>query len=132
MMRSKRTTKSSLRNAILLVTSSLSISLIVMAQPGGSGSASQGFVVIKPDTSLFLPGVVYSSKGDFGNAVAVADLNADGKEDVVVANGYNVAVPGNAGVGVLLGNGDGTLRPAVNYDSGGTGFSNPLPPRRQR
>lgn len=43
---------------------------------------------------------------------AIADLNADGKSDVVVAaNGGNK-------VSVLLGIGDGTLMPAVNYNVG--------------
>jgi hypothetical protein len=40
--------------------------------------------------------------------VAVADLNGDGKPDAVTANSLPY------GVGILLGNGDGTFRPAVN------------------
>lgn len=46
------------------------------------------------------------------NAVAVADVNGDGKPDIV-------AVSGQALISVLLGNGDGTFRDAVNYPSGG-------------
>jgi hypothetical protein len=53
------------------------------------------------------------SGGIFPQSLAVADLNRDGKLDVVVANGDSNTV------GVLLGNGDGTLRPAITYDSGG-------------
>jgi hypothetical protein len=42
-------------------------------------------------------------------SVAVADVNADGKPDLVVTNGsYN-------NLAVLLGNGDGTFQPAVTY-----------------
>jgi hypothetical protein len=45
--------------------------------------------------------------------LAVADLNGDGKLDVVTANFYPLNI-GND-VSVLLGNGDGTFQPAVNY-----------------
>src|SRR5438876_797547 len=48
-------------------------------------------------------------------SVAVADVNGDGKPDLLVAN------EGNATVGVLLGNGDGTFQPVVTYGSGGSG-----------
>ncbi len=74
-----------------------------------------------PGADLFLPAVVYPSAGVFGTSVAVADLNHDGKPDLVVANGYNGSIPGNGGVGVLLGNGNGTFQPAITYDSGGPG-----------
>ena len=122
MIRSRISRKWLLRNASLLAASLLCASLVALAQRGLPSQGFNGFAGMNPDAGLFLPGVNYSSNGDFGNSVAVADLNGDGKADVVVANGYNVAVPGNAGVGVLLGNGNGTLRAAVNYDSGGPGF----------
>jgi uncharacterized protein (DUF2141 family) len=78
-----------------------------------------------PTGSRFLPAVTYSSGGSFGNAVAVGDLNGDGKPDLVVANGYNA--DNNGGVAVLLGNGDGTFQPGVTYDSGGTAsFANSI------
>lgn len=44
--------------------------------------------------------------------VGVADLDADGKRDVITADG------GSDTAGVLLGNGDGTLRPATAYPVG--------------
>jgi FG-GAP-like repeat len=54
--------------------------------------------------------------------VAVADLNQDGKPDLVVANDCNIGVTCNGGlIGVLLGNGDGTFQTAVPYGSGGYG-----------
>ncbi len=43
-----------------------------------------------------------------GNPVVVADVNHDGKLDILAGN-----------LGVLLGNGDGTFRGAITYDSGG-------------
>jgi hypothetical protein len=60
----------------------------------------------------FQPAVSYSLGSQDTNgldSLAVADLNGDGHLDVVVADGYF------GGVEVLLGNGDGTLRPAVFY-----------------
>ncbi len=50
-------------------------------------------------------------------SVAVADVNGDGKPDLVVA-GWTTSYAGV--VSVLLGNGDGTFQPAVTYDAGGT------------
>ncbi len=74
------------------------------------------------DGTFQLP-TVYNSGGDGTNAVAVRDVNGDGKPDVVVAN---LCAPGcNGGiytgmVGVLVGSGDGTLQPVVNFATGGT------------
>ena len=66
---------------------------------------------------LFLPAVGYDSGGndnyDAPRAAAVADVNGDGKPDIVVAN-YNSGT-----VSVLLGNGDGTFQPTVVYNLGG-------------
>jgi hypothetical protein len=50
--------------------------------------------------------------GVFPNAVAVADVNGDGRPDLVVTN------DGTNSVSVLLGNGDGTFQSAVNYGVG--------------
>jgi hypothetical protein len=70
----------------------------------------------------FQAAVTYNSGGLFTGSVAVADVNGDGKPDLVVGN--NCADPNCDGsVGVLLGNGDGTFQPAVTYPTGGLGAS---------
>ena len=68
----------------------------------------------------FQPAVTYSSGGYAATSIAVVDVNGDGKPDVLVANYCaDSACKTTGSVGVLLGNGDGTLQPAVEYDSGG-------------
>ncbi|HEY3216139.1 MAG TPA: VCBS repeat-containing protein, partial [Candidatus Eisenbacteria bacterium] len=47
-------------------------------------------------------------------SVAIGDLNADGKPDLVTAN---ASAPGS--VSVLLGNGDGTFGPRTDFATGG-------------
>lgn len=64
--------------------------------------------------------VPYSSGGYTPLSVAVADVNGDGKPDLIMANiCVSSSSCGNGTVAVLLGNGDGTFRTAVNYGSGG-------------
>jgi len=58
---------------------------------------------------IFGKPVTYDSGGNFAGVVAVADVNGDGRPDVVVGNG------GIPTVSVLLGNGDGTLQAPVSY-----------------
>src|ERR1022692_2252166 len=84
-------------------------------------------VLLGNGDGTFQPAQSYKSGGGGAESVIVADLNSDGKPDVVVANcsktGENCQDPpfgsptGN--VGVLLGKGDGTLQPVAEYDSGG-------------
>ena len=45
-------------------------------------------------------------------AIVVGDFNGDGKVDIAVAN------TGSSDVSILLGNGDGTFQPAVNFSAG--------------
>ena len=72
-------------------------------------------------TLKFATPVSYAPGGNGPNGAVIADLNGDGKLDVVVSDWcVNNSVPcPNGAVGVLLGNGDGTLRAAVTYNSGG-------------
>jgi hypothetical protein len=69
----------------------------------------------------FAPAVAYSSGGYYPYSVAVADVNGDGKLDILVANSCaSSSNCANGTVGVMLGNGDGTFQPAVTYVCGGS------------
>ena len=68
----------------------------------------------------FQTAVPYNSGGQYAFSVAIADLNGDGKSDLVAANQCGTSGDcSNGNVVVLLGNGDGTFQPAVAYASGG-------------
>ncbi len=62
---------------------------------------------------LFVPPVTYEPEAGAGTVV-VADVNMDGKQDVVVGAGCVT----HSCVRVLLGNGDGTLQPGLSYPTG--------------
>ncbi|MBZ5507999.1 MAG: choice-of-anchor D domain-containing protein [Acidobacteriia bacterium] len=57
------------------------------------------------------------STNGFANSLTVADFNGDGFPDIAVANQGPIGSAG-AGLAVLLGRGDGTFSPAVNYFAG--------------
>jgi Bacterial Ig-like domain (group 3)/FG-GAP-like repeat/FG-GAP repeat len=78
-------------------------------------------VLLGNGDGTFQSAVSFSTGGDEdaqglfgGESIAVADVNGDGKPDVVVVNS------GSNTVSVLLGNGDGTFQTAVPYSTGGT------------
>ncbi len=87
------------------------------AWSGGPGSVS---VFLGNGDGTFQP-AVNSGAGSNPYSVAVGDFNRDGKLDLVVAD--NAINGGAAGVGVLLGNGDGTFQPTVNYEVGSNPYS---------
>jgi hypothetical protein len=87
----------------------------------GTGSIA---VLVNNGNGTFQPAVTYSSGGYFAFTVIAADVNGDGKPDLLVANGCFITspdqpCPNSGSVGVLLGNGDGTFQPVTNYASGG-------------
>jgi hypothetical protein len=86
----------------------------------GCGAGNVG-VLLGNGNGTFAAGVVYGSAGIYPDGVVIADVNGDGKADLVVANS-STSFSVNAGdLGVLLGNGDGTFQAAVAYPAGGYG-----------
>jgi len=79
---------------------------------GRSQTKRRGAVPMDPNWPPFVAVVPYDSGGG-AVSVAVADVNGDGKPDLLTAN-YD-----NGTVGVLLGNGDGTFQVATTFDAGG-------------
>jgi Bacterial Ig-like domain (group 3)/FG-GAP-like repeat len=81
-------------------------------------------VLLGNGDGTFQPVVTYASGGYYAFTVIAADVNGDGKPDLLVANGCYVTspdepCPSSGSVGVLLGNGDGAFQPVINYPSGG-------------
>ena len=120
---------------LFILTLTIMIALIALAPVEGIGQPSgqsprpgkslrgEGSVTgsLQPSAPLFLPAVTYFSGGGGAEAVAVADVNDDGRPDLIVANTCtNSNCDGS--VGVLLGSGNGTFQTAVTYSSGG-GFA---------
>jgi hypothetical protein len=65
----------------------------------------------------------YSTGGYDTASVALADVNQDGKMDVVVASlCSNTSCVGDSSVSVILGRGNGSFQPAEVFDSGASGI----------
>jgi hypothetical protein len=99
--------------AVLIALATLTI-VTVPAQVKRTAPWDRELGVSPGNFLSFLPAVTYNSGGSLSNYVAVADVNGDGKPDLLVAN------KDSSTVSVLLGNGDGTFQPAVSYSSGGS------------
>jgi hypothetical protein len=94
------------------------LDLLVANGCSDSGCTNHGSVgvLLGNGDGTFQPAVTYDSGGYSASAIAVVDVNGDGKPDLIVANECNASSSCTTGsVGVLLGNGDGTFQPALNY-----------------
>jgi hypothetical protein len=91
------------------------------SQSSNEGSIS---VLLGNGDGTFKPEVSYGTGGQQALAVTIADVNGDHKPDLIVADGcMSLSSCGTGGVSVLLGNGDGTFKPAVVYATGGCSAS---------
>ena len=88
----------------------------------GNGEAA---VLLGNGDGTFQPAVLYDSGGIDAYSVSVGDLRSDGNLDVVIANRFNDTEKTHlkGAVDVLLGNGDGTLQPAVSYLAEGVAYA---------
>jgi hypothetical protein len=98
--------------ALFVVTSTIATTLATQAQQADAAHPSAKGVAFKR-------AVPYDSGGYIPQGVAVADVNGDGKPDLLVTNYYQSDDQAPGVVGVLLGNGDGTFQPVVTYETGG-------------
>jgi hypothetical protein len=86
--------------------------MVVNPAPGG-GTSNVAFFETTKSTSFAswsIPSAL--ATGAKPSSVATADFDGDGKLDMVVTNG------GSNSISILLGNGDGTFRAAVDYPAG--------------
>ena len=88
---------------------------LVVACAGGTGTVG---VLPGNGDGTFQPAAFYGSGGTYPSSVAVADVNGDGKLDILVGN-FLGRVGNRSTVGVLLGNGDGTLQMGRQYTTPG-------------
>ncbi len=95
--------------------------IIVASYGGGSNGDGSVEVLLGNGDGTFQSALIYDSGGPFTYSVAVADFNKDGKLDVVVTDCSPSTGSACGLVGILLGNGDGTFKPVVVYNSGGVG-----------
>jgi hypothetical protein len=88
-----------------------------------AGSIGAVSVLLGNGDGTFQPAATYAIEYGGASSVALADLRGTGILDLVVTDLIQDGQNYESSAGVLLGNGDGTFQPAVNYNSGGDGSS---------
>jgi hypothetical protein len=89
--------------------------------PIGKATGNVG-VLLGNGNGTFQSALNYDSGGSVGLSVAAADLNRDGKVDLIVTNRCVEDDCTRGALGLLLGNGDGTFQPSVTFGAGGSRF----------
>src|SRR5207237_2797638 len=79
---------------------------VVTSPSSGSGTAS---ILLGNGNGTFTPFATAANAGLTPTAVAAADLNGDGKADLIITNNNGF----NSTVSILISNGDGTFKTAV-------------------
>jgi len=97
---------------------------IVVANWGGQANGDGSVAVFLGNgDGTFQPASVYDAGGKYSTSVVVADVNGDGKPDLIVASGSSSCCQSTGVVGILLGNGNGTFQPVVTYSTAAYGFN---------
>jgi uncharacterized protein (TIGR03437 family) len=91
------------------------LDLAVPVMPDASGQGHLAILLGHGDGTFGTPSSI--AAGSFPFYLATGDFNSDGKLDLAVSY-LSATGPGPVGVLVLLGKGDGTFAPAVNYPVG--------------
>jgi hypothetical protein len=104
------------------------LDMVVIATENDWAGDGVVVVLLGNGDGTFQPPVSYGTGGYAPGSGAIADINGDGKPDIVVSNcsTQNDSCEGDIWVGVLLGNGDGTFQSPQTYDAGGSGFFSSL------
>jgi uncharacterized repeat protein (TIGR03803 family) len=92
---------------------------VTVVNPGpGGGASNPAYFSVTVATKITLARNDFATAGGDPEGAAVADLNGDGKLDLVVANAGCCGFGAGNTIAVLLGNGDGTFQAAVLYSTG--------------
>ena len=94
------------------------LDLLVLNSCGSTCNNGVLGVLLGNGDGTFRPALTNNLLGYGPTSVAVADVNHDGKPDVVVASGCaSVSDCSHGEVEILLGNGDGTFRSSIGYST---------------